>query len=128
MRNIIVMILIILLSTFIFVYYSNTMKSFDIKLIDFITLEAILAGPIFSVFLQKYFSEKTDEKNNQVYIYRTLMSAGSASNTSIKSIECFNLIETDYYNHTLVTLAYKKYLKLLRIRNTKNINNERRTK
>lgn len=78
---------------------------------DWITLIAILAGPILAVQIQKYIEKRNDEKKRKVEIFKTLM-ATRGTVLSVFHVEALNRIDLEFSNsdkYNKVIESWKEY-------------------
>ncbi len=93
----------------------------DVKLIEVITVVAIVLGPIFAVQAQKIIEKIREKKQRKLYIFRTLM-ATRAARVSQEHVQALNMIDIEFYGKQIfhkrwqskkekdVVDAWKEYL------------------
>jgi hypothetical protein len=81
------------------------------ELVDYLTITAIIIGPIASVQIQKYLERRKDGRNEKVIIFRTLMSTRGTSLSKLH-VEALNQIDLVFKDkkYQLVRLAWGEYL------------------
>lgn len=78
---------------------------------DFLTIIAIIIGPIAAVQIQKLIERTKEQKNRKVYIFKTLMaSRGSAlSHSHVEALNRIDLEFSDDKKYVKVIQAWKEY-------------------
>ena len=77
----------------------------SVKLSDWLTILALIVGPVSAVQVQKFIERKNDTKNRRLWIFKTLMATRGAV-LSFNHVEALNRIDLEFPDK-------RKYLKLL---------------
>ena len=77
-----------------------------ISLDGWLTIAAIITGPIAALLIQKYLEERRAKKNRKMRIHQALM-ANRASRLSAAWVEALNGIETEFYDDKKVIEAWR---------------------
>jgi hypothetical protein len=83
-----------------------------LKLVDYLTLAAVVLGPILAVQAQKWVEDFRDKKSRRVRIFQALM-ATRAANLSPVHVEALNAIPVEFYGKRAfkeIVSAWKTYL------------------
>jgi hypothetical protein len=73
-----------------------------------LTLAAILAGPMSVFWLQRWREKARDIRSRKMWVFRELMVTRGAR-LSQRHVEALNSIEVEFYDHRKVLEAWKKY-------------------
>jgi hypothetical protein len=76
------------------------------RLVDWLTIVAILIGPLSALLIQKWIERRQAREDRKVSIFRTLM-ANRASRLSQDYVKAFNGIATEFYGDTNVIEAWR---------------------
>jgi hypothetical protein len=68
---------------------------FGIRLEGWLTLIAVIVGPVLAVQAQKYIERRREERIRKVFLFRELM-ATRAARLSQRHVEALNLIDLEY--------------------------------
>lgn len=82
---------------------------FSVKATDVAIIFATIIGPVLAVQAQKWLERRSEVKNRQLVIFRTLM-ATRASNLSLAHVEALNAVPIEFYGITNVVDTWKLYL------------------
>ncbi len=82
------------------------------KAIEWVTIGAIIVGPILAVQIQKLIERYTEKKDRKLNIFKTLMATRGAR-VSFEHVRALNMIDMEFVNITKVTKAWKNYLDCL---------------
>lgn len=74
-----------------------------------VSIVAILAGPILAIQLQKFLERRTDKRQRQMGIFKTLM-ATRASALSPEHVQALNMIELEFQDQRTILAAWHEYL------------------
>jgi uncharacterized protein DUF6680 len=77
-----------------------------ISLESWLTIAAILIGPIVALTIQKWIEDRRARQNRKIQIFRELM-ASRASRLSAPYVQALNGIETEFYGQTKVIEAWR---------------------
>jgi hypothetical protein len=77
-----------------------------ISLEAWLTIAAIITGPIAALLIQKRLEERTAKRNRKIQIFHSLM-ANRASRLSAPWVQALNGIETEFYGATNVIEAWR---------------------
>jgi len=77
-----------------------------IYLESWLTIAAIIVGPIAALLIQKYLEERRAKQNRKIRIFQALM-ANRASKLSLGWVEALNGIETEFYGEKKVIEAWR---------------------
>jgi hypothetical protein len=83
-----------------------------ITLESWLTMAAIIIGPIAALLIEKYLEEKRARENRKIEIFRNLM-ANRASRMSPAYVQALNGIETEFYGDTKVVEAWRSLINYL---------------
>lgn len=84
------------------------------NLTDFLTIFAIILGPILAVQAQKWIEKHQAETNRKLYIFKTLMATRSiAGRVSSDHVTALNMIDIEFYKEKEITDTWKCYLDCL---------------
>jgi hypothetical protein len=83
-----------------------------ISLESWLTMAAIVVGPVAALLIQKYLEEKRARENRKIEIFRNLM-ASRASRLSPTYVQALNGIETEFYGDTKVIEAWRSLVSYL---------------
>jgi Family of unknown function (DUF6680) len=72
-----------------------------------LTIAAIIIGPVAALLIQKYLEERRAERNRRIRIFQALM-ANRASRLSPGWVEALNGIETEFYGEKKVIEAWRQ--------------------
>jgi hypothetical protein len=78
----------------------------SISLESWLTIAAILIGPIVALTIQKWIEDRRARQNRKIQIFRDLM-AHRASRLSAPYVQALNGIETEFYGQTKVIEAWR---------------------
>src|SRR3989441_5399377 len=78
----------------------------QIPLESWLTIAAIITGPIAALYIGKRLEERRAKQNRKVHIFRTLM-ANRATRMAPAYVEALNGIETEFYGDTPVIEAWR---------------------
>jgi hypothetical protein len=67
------------------------------RLVDWLTIAAILLGPIVAIRITKYLEKRRDDYNRKERILKTLM-ATRATRLSIEHVQALNMIDIEFYD------------------------------
>ena len=81
-------------------------------MIEYVTIAALLLGPIFAVLVTRYIDGLRANKVRKLEIFRTLMRT-RRMNLNWEHVGALNLIEVEFVNNSKVVEAWKRYLKNL---------------
>jgi len=84
----------------------------SIKILEWLTVFAILVGPILSIQIQKKLEDYKEIKNRKLNIFKTLM-ATRGSRVSFDHVRALNMIDVEFNEHKNITNAWKSYLDIL---------------
>jgi len=94
------------------------------NLTDFLTISAIILGPILAVQAQKWIEKHQAETNRKLYIFKTLMATRSiAGRVSFDHVTALNMIDIEFYKEKEITDAWKCYLDCLNQPESENASN-----
>ena len=81
------------------------------ELVEYLTIAAIIIGPIASVQIQKYLERRKESRNEKIRIFRILMGT-RGSNLSKSHVESLNQIDLVFEDkkYQSVRLAWGEYL------------------
>jgi hypothetical protein len=90
------------------------------RVIDWLTIAAILAGPIIAIQISTYLAKRKEHGARKHYVFKTLM-ATRASRLSFEHVQALNMIDIEFYEkrkrknsrNKAVLDAWKEYLDLL---------------
>lgn len=86
------------------------------RLIDLLTIVAILVGPVIAVQISTYLARRREDRARKQYVFKTLM-ASRASRLSFEHVQALNMIDIEFYGknpkNKAVLQAWKEYLDLL---------------
>ena len=84
------------------------------KLVDYLTIGAIILGPVVSIQIQKFLEKHKESRNERIRIFRTLMGT-RGSNLSRNHVEALNQIDLVFESkkYQSVRLAWGEYLDTL---------------
>ncbi len=77
-----------------------------ISLESWLTIAAIISGPVAALIIQKRLEERRAKKNRKIRIYQDLM-ANRVSRLSAAWVQALNGIETEFYGDTKVIEAWR---------------------
>src|SRR2546426_4633070 len=78
----------------------------QISLESWLTIAAIITGPIAALYIGKRLEERRANQNRKIHIFRTLM-ANRATRMAPAFVEALNGIETEFYGDTPVIEAWR---------------------
>ncbi len=81
---------------------------------DWLTLIAILLGPVLGVFIARFIDDYKDVKNRRMEIFRILMRT-RGSRLSYDHVGALNLVEVEFFEQEKIITAWKDYLTELSI-------------
>lgn len=77
-----------------------------ISLESWLTIAAIITGPIAALVIQKYLEERRAKKDRKIKIFHDLM-ANRASRLSAAWVQALNGIETEFYGNSKIIEAWR---------------------
>ena len=81
----------------------------NVRLVDVITVVAILLGPILAVQAQTFLERRRQKRETRLKVYRALM-ATRATKVAPNHVEALNLITIDFYGEKAVLRAWDSYI------------------
>lgn len=81
----------------------------SIKLIDYLTVSAIIIGPIVAVFISRKTDDRSKERQRKVDIFRSLMKT-RRNVLDLEHVGALNLIELEFYSEDKVTKCLHDYI------------------
>ncbi|WP_347251277.1 DUF6680 family protein [Legionella sp.] len=82
------------------------------KTAEWITIVAIVIGPILAVQIQKWIERYNEKNERMLNIFKTLMATRGAR-VSFEHVRALNMIDTEFVGIKKVILAWKNYLDCL---------------
>ena len=73
---------------------------------DWVTVAAIIVGPILAIQIQKLLDKISEKKKRRVAIFKTLMST-RAARLNKEHVEALNMIDIEFYGHMYFGLKYQ---------------------
>jgi hypothetical protein len=85
------------------------MEQFTFSLIDLLTLVAIIAGPLFGVWLARYLDDRKAKSKRRWEIFSALMRTRNLR-LSHDHVSALNLVEIEFHDNSKVIGAWKEYI------------------
>lgn len=79
---------------------------------EWLTIIAILVGPLIALHIQKWIENYKEEKDRKLNIFKTLMTTRGAK-VSFEHVRALNMIDIEFNKHKAVSNAWKCYLDIL---------------
>jgi hypothetical protein len=82
---------------------------FSVSLEAWLTIVAIIIGPLAALLIQKYIENRRAQQDRKIAIFRNIM-AHRASRLSAPYVQALNGIETEFYGDTKVINAWRTFV------------------
>jgi hypothetical protein len=82
------------------------------RLVDWLTIAAILLGPVLAIQVNTYLEKRKDARRRREFVFKTLM-ATRANRVSVEHVQALNMIDIEFYGKRAkdraVLVAWKAY-------------------